>query len=300
MQARLFTGRDVKFILVTICLAMSGIVATVACIRHQSDPKFSTFAHYDYEQSFLIEIVHRPSWDIAYSFVNDAQRSCKFGDYKEEKFKKQLEQSMTKIMSIWLSPLRNKKYIAADPKIFYKQLPLQEVVVNATDGDINSMLGYHNDRRIDEKHINSRIPAQYNLLILFRCSGKAGGGNTWFYMHDTLKMPIMVIQQGKHEQAGKFFLTAKKLFQSAVLLREIGHAFGLVNAQKSSTLNPKESVMQALKYAVGIRSLRLQKDDKDAVTWLYRYYLKRDIKRDECPDGYVHHEHSCIPHDHMK
>lgn len=288
MRARLPLGGDVKAL--TICLVCVALM--FSCIRHQSDPKFSTFAHYDYEQSFLIEIVHRRSWNIAYSFVNDARRSCKFGDYAQDKFKKQLEQSMTEVISLWLSPLHDKKYIAADPKVFYKQLPLQELVVNATDDDINSMLGYYNDRRIDEKYI--KTPSQYDLLILFRCHGKAGG-NTWFYMHDTVKIPIMVIQQGKHEQAGKFFLTDKKLFQSAVLLREIGHAFGLVNAQKSSPRNPKKSVMQALTNAVGRRSLRLQKDDKDAIVWLYRYYLKRDIKRDECPDGYVYHENSCIP-----
>ena len=272
------------------------LISAISCKENVSDKKFSAIAQQKRDYEFLIKKVHDSNWNIGYTFIDFTEHpkydgkkidcsSQSFDDFKNNPYKKQLEDKIKEVSQLWLSPLKDKENIISSENIIIQPLIATDVLKPNAEFYMY----------IDHDIVNNKIIASYDLLIFFGC-GFLDGGVVSYSGESSKKnnIPLMTVSSMPEVSNDMVFLTEKNLFRADVLVHEMGHAFGLADAYNTSQYNPP-SVMKSSKNALDGKTLVITADDRAGIRWLYRHHVEKSLTKRDCIDGYVYHDISCIP-----
>ena len=266
------------------------LLVVISCKDEQqpSDPSFIALEHNsaDYQGAgFLIKKVHLQEWKIAYGFFDN--NNCK--EFKDQHVQ-QLEQQLTKVFRLWLKPLSDKKNSAGLGIVDQFNYELRNVSQDVTlEGDINYVMG-----------------------LIIRCEE----GRSW--AQSSFKGDPTIVHMFKLPSGGNS-ITDLRQYRLTTLMHEVGHAFGLadtyaesspfvVGARYSiaSTGGPSNTVgkqplsvmnSHSLVAIDHLNEIDITDDDRNGVEWLYRRYIEKNVKLDDCPDDYQYEDstNGCTP-----
>ena len=213
------------------------------------------FARTSKERNILMDRIDKPQWRIGYNFT--AGCPDEFRQKEEE-----LKALITKALQTWIQPLR-----ARYPN---KQLTNNFLLVRQPD--------------VEECGKGDQSLLELDTRITFDCTGK-GNSSTTITID---KAPDLCIKlEGRDVADPSLFYT---------LLHELGHAFGLADTHARENListggflatmgRQPRSIMSGFSRDLG---RGLGKDDKNGITWLYKYLHEN------------HRVRNCFFHDYVR
>lgn len=283
-----------KIAMKILAVAAAMMLACTIDYEVESEAKFIASVHAGYfepEHIYLINKVHNDELYITYGFRDNDDCGGKF----TAKYRQQLENSITEIIKVWLRPILIKGNIVnkfryamkdIDLEAYRPQIKYQEEEEYADIAFIFYCLGADNiDRSV------------WTTQVLD--NGKRIHGVVRMRAYSLVNFPAPT-------------LTDLDMYVSSIVLHEVGHAFGLGDTYlvpsrgesrggHPTTLGSQpESVMANSAHRLGVDThgnLKLGIDDSNGIKWLYRYYVEKSIRIDECPAGYKRkvNEAGCVP-----
>lgn len=245
---------------------------------------------------YLIQEVHKQAWLIRYGFSdNDLCRSGGITD--AEKFEKQLQESITKAIRLWLHPLREMDSEIVDE--------FNLILVNTKPKD---------DKRQSDRSTHTLVRSEGEVLeqigVVFHCLEKdrtAKYPNSFITIGGNGLREIHLYHYlNQHDRFPRDRMTDAHMFMMTSIIHELGHAFGLADTYASSqsslktskgaisTGGSKKTVGKQPMSMMGFASLlrfNIEKpfitvDDIEGIRWLYRLAHDR-ASINECPEDYV-------------
>ncbi len=266
-----------------------------------SESKFVPLSSDMYSSSqLLISKVHQNKWMIHYGY-SDNDRCNKAFDIDRNR---ELQNKMSEALRIWLAPLKDVTSKPVVDKFEYKTSRMEP----APQMYGEYLHGMSKPFSFKEEDVPDFAVAftcdtgrsHYSNIDWKKADGSEGGSVGYIRM-------FMPEQEDKKNVAGAY--------NFRTLVHEFGHAFGLADTYLKDTeldkligryipsedgltriiANQPTSIMscRANLLAPGqdiFRDEGLPEDDRKGVQWLYRYYVSKDIGREDCPQDFVYEE----------
>ena len=212
------------------------LLTLIGCLSFSLTPTTSGFitdAHRLVKSNLLISKVHEPSWKIGYRYGAE----CKPKDRQN----KVLEETITRALQAWLTPLRELQPNRPITDSFTFQL--QEDFHGDTDENLEGLLAV-------------------DVRITFRCARVLA-----FALISSISPPDIFVAWGSEETDMLSSLT-----------HELGHAFGLADTYRrrgirsTGGLPGTVGTQPSSTMAYYFRQDQIGEDDKRGIIWLYKHF----------------------------
>lgn len=227
------------------------IIAGCKLVHPVADKKFSTYVQsgreYANRDINLIRKVHYPKWKICYAI------NCPDASIDQEVIKvthrQKYEKAITQALQTWLQPiaeLTNKKLVGSNNQDFVYKYYGKEIDSTCKMDKLKDTLSTNAG---DGEHV---------LQITF------AGSRRGFHFKGQVQTPCL-----------------HNALSHAILLHEIGHAFGLLDTYTKFdkvTYGLQPPAIMSDKYIRNV-DLALAEDDINGVQWQYRYYHRENLKQ---------------------
>lgn len=259
------------------------VVGIISCGQEEaSNSRFVTYGQQDeypnrqaIRENFLISRVHDESWQIAWLIDSDTCHG--FTPFQRDSLhvaSNRIERVIEEIIREWLEPLADIAQSALVDNFQFIRLDADDLISIYTKSTL-----FEDQLTTEERQLIDDLDS-YEMAITFTCQRGEFGELGVAYAQGILLYEVQV--------AGGNDL----IFQSGVLLHEVGHLLGLVDTYVRGNVHELESTGGSSENAgqqpdsVMSGGHRYQnmlgEDDKRGIQWLYRYYYDVGINPDDC------------------
>ena len=264
------------------------IVVGSACqlTDNESDSKFVAFIQQDRGNDrgykFLIKMVHKSAWRIGLGFADNNNCANSFSP----RHKNELQAGISEALGVWLGSLADKANIVNT--FNYVWLTSYELSPPLISGHAIYLL-----RDSDNFDLNLVIRCEVGRSFAFRRGGQVS---------------LINLFKDRYRPATNAGITGLRRYSKAILLHELGHAFGLGDTyvdqrnvfrygrsdggSRYTTGKQPLAIMNVI-YLVSAayrNQYKLAEDDIAGIRWLYRYYLDKNLSVTNCLGDFVYED----------